>query len=223
MRSETVGRHEEHDRDEPAGRPILSLLLFFHLFLVFVALSANHFPSALQNRLVGFFSPYLRVLNLELNFTPFHLTVGSVDDQDHRVEVLPTGGMESDPSTWLALPDAGWRGGERYKRYQRLASSMAFFGERDQDNFSALFARSVAESFLNQREIVPVQVRCRRLLPQDRSVVEGGTPEQRDPYSDQYSAEVYRANVLVDGASVSVIKVEEAGQVARPDSGGQQP
>jgi len=222
MSPQTSEQRKTVEEERPAGRPFLSLLLFFHLFLIFVALCGNHFPSALQSRLVGLFSPYLRVMNFDLNFTPYYLTLGSADDQDHRIEVLAASSSDGS-GEWLSLPDVGWRAGERYKRYQRLADSMAFFGERQQDNLSALFARSVAESFLNQRQIVPEQVRCRRILPQDRSAVEGGTPEQRDPLSDQYFTEVYRANTIVDGANVSVIKAEEAGQVARPDSGGEQP
>ncbi len=228
MTSETGGKRGDSGTDRPVGRPLLSLLLFFHLFFVFVALTSNHFPSALQRRLTGLFSPHLRVLNFDLNFTPYYLTLGTVDDQDHRIEVLAAGGDAADSDQWIRLADAGWRGGERSKRYQRLAASMAFFGERQQDNLTALFARSVAEYFLYQRQIEPAKVRCRRILPQDRSAVAGGTIEQRDPLSDQYFSEVYCADTIVvvdivDGTTVSVIKVQATGQVARPDTGDGQP
>jgi hypothetical protein len=223
MSRETVNEPPDRRVEQPASRPLLSLVLFFHLFFVFIALASNHFPSALQQRLVGLFSPYIRALNFELNFTPYYLTLGSVDDQDHRIEVLAAGGEGAEGGRWIGLPDAGWRGGERYKRYQRLAASMAFFGERQQDNLSALFARAVGENFLNQRRIVLAEIRCRRILPQDRSVVAGGTAEQRDPLSEQYFVEVYRANAIVEETRVSVIKAESAGQVARPNPGDQQP
>ena len=220
MRTDASQENRDTGTIQPTGRPVLSLLLFIHLFFVTIALAGNHFPSALEGRLVGLFSPYLRTLNFDLNFTPYYLTLGTVDDQDHRIEVLPAGEDPANNAQWVRVSDTHWRGGERYHRYQRLAASMAFFGERQQDNLCALFARSVAENFLNQRHIEPRQVRCRRILPQDRSAVTGGTPEQRDPLSDAYFAEVYRANAIVDGSTVSVVKVEDAGQVARPDAGG---
>jgi hypothetical protein len=205
---------------ESGSHPVLSLLLFFHLFCVAVALSGNHFPSALQIRLIDLFAPYLRSLNFDLNYTPYHLTLGTIDDQDHRIEVLPAGGDEQSAEAWLGVPDKARRG-ERYRRYQRLAAAMGFFGERQQNNQSALFAGAVAEHFLHQRQITPAQIRCRRILPQDRNLVAGGTAEDRNPWSERYFSEVYRANTVVGGGSVSVIKVEEAGQVARPGSGGQ--
>lgn len=223
MKAESSGERSDNTAGQPVGRPILSLLLFFHLFFIMVALGGNHFPSALQGRLVGLASPYLRVLNFDVSFTPFYLTLGTVDDQDHRIEVLAADAYDSGEDGWIEVTAPGWRGGERTRRYQRLAGTMAFFGERRQDQLSALFARSIAEHFLNQRHIEPAQIRCRRILPQDRSAVSGGTPEQRNPLSEVYFAEVYRANTIPDGSRVGVIKVEAAGHVARPDAGGRSP
>jgi hypothetical protein len=223
MKTESGGESPHDAAEQPVGRPLLSLLLFFHLFFIAVAFGGNHFPSALQGRLVGLASPYLRVLNFDISFTPYYLTLGTVDDQDHRIDVFAADSYDAGDDGWIGVSASGWRGGERIRRYQRLAGTMAFFGERRQDQLSALFARSVGEHFLNQRHIEPAQVRCRRILPQDRSAVAGGTPEQRNPLSDLYFAEVYRANTIVDGSRVGVIKVEAAGHVARPDAGGRAP
>jgi hypothetical protein len=208
---------------QPVSHPWLSLLLFFHLFSIAVALGANHFPSPLQSRMAGFMSPYLRVMNFDISFIPYHLTLGTVDDQDHRIDVLAADAYLMGDEGWIGIGEPSFRGGERFKRFQRLAATMAFFGERRQDQLSALFARAVAEHFLNQRHIEPSEIRCRRILPQDRSAVAGGTPEQRNPLSSLYFAEVYRASALIDGSTVAVIKVEQAGHVARPDAGGRSP
>jgi hypothetical protein len=205
---------------KPAGHPLLSLLIFIHLFCVGIALWSAHFPSALQVRLLDRLSPYLRLLHFDLNFTPFYLTQGTVDDQDHRIEVRGKAGDGGTAADWRSLPDSGWRAGERYKRYARLAAAMAFFAEREQDAQTALFARAVAEHYLNQGQVEPVEVRCRRILPQDRSQIASGTAEERDPYSDTYLREVYRANTIVEGSSVSVVKVEETREVASPRAPG---
>lgn len=214
---------EPDETGSPQGRPVVSLLLVIHLVLVATALSGNHFPSALQNRLVALFSPYLRVLNFDLNYTPYHLTQGTVDDQDHRVEILPQGGESPSEEGWVRLAPTGWRIGERYHRTQRLASALAFFAERQQNQQAALFARSIAEHSLNQLRIEPAQLRCRRILPQERTAVAAGTAGARDALDETYLTEIYRANTIVDGATVSVMKVEQAGQVASPDAGGRGP
>lgn len=218
-----MGRAKNHAAaTRSAGAPLgagtqslLSLLIFCHLFCVLVALSGNLLPSALQSRLLRFFSPYTQLLNFDLNYTPMHLTHGSLDDVDHRLEVLRVGEDENDASAWIALPEAGPRRGERYQRYQRLAAAMAFSADRDT---AGLLARSVAGNVWHQDGVKPKQIRCRKHLLQGMDVVSGGTPEQRDPASALYFREAYRANVIVtsDG-QVEVIRAEETGQVKRPD------
>ncbi len=73
------------------ARSLVSLLLVVHLSCVGVALAANQSPSPLQERLVEVLAPYLQLLNLDLNFTPYYLTHETSLDTDHRIEVLPSG------------------------------------------------------------------------------------------------------------------------------------
>jgi hypothetical protein len=194
---------------------LLSLLIFCHLFCVLVALSGSLMPSALQSRLLRLFSPYTQLLNFDLNYTPMHLTQGTLEDVDHQLEVLPAGQDENDGSAWIALPEAGPRHGERYQRYERLAAAMALSADRDT---AGLLARSVAGNVWHQDGVKLQQVRCRKHLLQGMDAVSGGTPEQRDPASALYFREAYRVNVIVtsDG-QVEVVRAEKTSQVARPD------
>jgi hypothetical protein len=200
----------------PPSRPFASLAIFIHLFCVFVVLTANYSRSGLQDRLLGLLAPYTQLLNFDPNFIPFHLTHGAPEDVDQRIEVLPTGAAAADDANWLALSDRGFRGGERHQRYQRLATALGYFAERDE---GAWIARGVAANFLAQAGVKPQQIRCRRHLSQELEAVSGGTPEQRDPFSAAYFRDVYRANTLVgDDQRVEILRVEETGQVAAPDA-----
>lgn len=223
-RSQDTDSANSSESISSTSRSAISLLLFFHLFIMALVLSGNYGTSRVQARLLSFFSPYTRSLNLDLNYTPFHLTHATLDDVDHRLEVLPTTDdmdLEAvEDEDWISLPSVGGRLSERYKRYQRLAAIMAFFASRDDNDTTGLLARGVGANFLHQRDVTPRQVRVRKHLLQSMDVIEGGTAEQRDPNSATYFNEVYRANTLVlDDGTVEIIKVESAGQVAKPASG----
>jgi hypothetical protein len=197
-------------------RGIVSLLLFIHLFCVWVALSGNYARSALQARLLTRLRPYTQLLNFDLDFTPYYLTHATPLDVDNRIEILPEGLDAADAKNWIVLPDAGYRGGLPYKRQQRLADTMAFYAESE--DYAGFIAQSVATNFMQQRQIRPAQIRCRRHLLQMREALSGTLAEQ-NPYDPLYFEVSYAANVVVgrDGR-VSVVKIDEASQVARPDS-----
>jgi hypothetical protein len=206
----------ENFAPNPQSRPFASLAISIHLFCVLAVFTANYSRSGLQDRLLSLLAPYTQLLNLDPNFIPFYLTHGAPDDVDQRIEVLPAGADAADDGNWLALSDRGFRGGERYQRYQRLASALGYFAERDE---GAWIARGVAVNFLVQAGVKPQQIRCRRHLPQELEAVSGGTPEQRDPFSAAYFREAYRANTLIgDDQRVEILRVEEIGQVAVPDA-----
>lgn len=198
-------------------QPIVSLLIVIHLFIVTIALSGNLARSQFQTRLLAFFAPYAQSLNIDLNFTPYHLTHAMPSDADHRIEWRAADAEDDAP--WHSMPDRGAKAGERYKRYQRLAAIMSFFAERNDDSTVGVLARGVGTYVLNQEHVKPGQIRVRKHLPQSMSIVSSGTPDERDANSEVYFEEVYRANAIVtDATRVDIIKVQESGQVARPDS-----
>jgi hypothetical protein len=193
---------------------LLSLFMIVHLFFVFVALSANLAPSPLQSRLLQRFSFYTQLLNIDPNFARYYLTHATEEDVDHRVEIVSsTGGSPSEQV--IRLPAEGFRGAENYKRQQRLARVLAFVAE--EEALAGYLARAIGEHAVQQRNVTPEQVRVRRHLLQGREVIINGRPEERDPDSELYYRTPYAANCIVlDDGRVQVVRVEEAGQVARP-------
>ena len=113
----------EHGPMNPTVQLGVSLFVIVHLFFVFAALASNVAPrSELQRRLLVKFAFYTQLLNLDLDFTPYHLTHATEQDVDHRLEVL----MEGDPDVdenWLVLPDAGVRIGERLQTLPAFGAS----------------------------------------------------------------------------------------------------
>ncbi|MFV1965091.1 MAG: hypothetical protein ACC628_06680 [Pirellulaceae bacterium] len=198
---------------------MISLLVFAHFFFVFVAVSSNLAPSELQSRLLARFAFYTRLFNLDLNFTPYHLTHGPLEDGDHRIELLPEGEDAEEPENWIVLPDVGTRGSDRYHRYQRLAKVMSFFAQ--EEDIPAFLAQAAAAHFVHQRDMQPSQIRCRKHLAQRRDAIVGGTAAQRDPNDASYFQVTYDARCVVsEDGSVHVSKVSEASQVAQPTAEG---
>ncbi len=197
-------------------RGVISLLIFIHLFCVWVGMSANVGRSALQARLLSRLRPYTQLLNFDLDFTPYHLTHATMLDVDNRIEILPEGLDAADADNWIVLPDAVYPGGLQYKRQQRLADTLAFYAESE--DYAGFIAQGVAANYLQQRQIRPAQIRCRRHLLQPREAPTGTAAEQ-NPNDPLYFEVAYAANVVVgrDGR-VSVVKIDEASQVAQPDS-----
>jgi hypothetical protein len=202
---DTAGR-----TDSPAWRNVVSLLLFAHLFFVFVALGSNYARSGLTDSLLNRFAVYCRLFNFDLDFTPYHLTHGTDADVDHRIEVLP-----QNVEDWTVLPSSGFPGSDSYKRYQRFAAIWAYHSANEGE--PAVFAQAVGNHFSRQRDISPRQIRCRKHFQQPREDLAGGTAAQRDPNDPMRFAVAYAANAIVNSdGSVDVVRVEETGQVAVP-------
>ena len=221
---------DETVEPQAVGHPWLSLALFIHLFCVWVALSGSLFRSGLQERLLGLFAPYTQLLGFDPTPAAFYLTHGTPSDSGFSLEVLPADQDESDNGNWIELEDRGMRGGERYGRTQRLASLMGFFAGRSEtatrekrsdeeaNEALSLLARGVATHLLRQAAVTPQQIRCRRHASQDIEAL-GGTAEQRDPFSESYFQEVYRASTIVmNQGQVEILRTnQEERDVAPPD------
>jgi len=91
-------------------RALVSLLLFMHLFIVFVCFAANLIPSELEMRLLRLFQPYAQLLNFDLDGTRYYLTHATARDVDHRWEVLPAGAPGGTENGWQVMRQ-GVRGG----------------------------------------------------------------------------------------------------------------
>jgi hypothetical protein len=202
----------------PTTRLVISLLLFAHLFFVLVAITANMAPSPLQTRILSRFAFYTQLLNIDLNFTPYHLTFGP-EDADHRIEVLPEGRAAESDDAWIVLPDVGSPGSDRHQRYERLARVMSFLSREQNDAMTARLARAVGLHFLGQRDQRLERVRCRTHLPQRWTSIQGGTAARRDPWDPSYFQVMYDASLVTSAdGEVSVVKRAEDSQVAQPVS-----
>lgn len=200
----------------PSGwRTFLSLLIVIHLFLVGVSVGSNYAPAAWQLQLLSRFRFYTRLLNFDLDSTPYHLTHASEFDVDHRIEVLPANKAGDAAENWIVLPEPAFHGCDSYQRYQRLASQWALEAQNEGD--PASFAQAIGTHFARQRSVVPKQIRCRRHFLQSQEEVTSGTGARRNPDDPSFFAAAYTANAIVSGEGyVEVVRVEEAGQVAQP-------
>ncbi|MCA9154207.1 MAG: hypothetical protein KDA38_05445 [Planctomycetales bacterium] len=201
------------------ARNVISLVVFIHLFFVALCLGANVARSEMHGRLINAFGFYVQSLNLNPDFTPYHLTHGTLDDVDHRIEVLPKDADPDDAEAWVKLPDGGYRACDSYKRYQRLAKTLALLADMEEQSGS--IARDVGEHFVHERGLQPVRMRARRHTLQHWRTFLDGTPDSRDPDADMYLQTPYDADLIVtDDGVVFPNKRADAGesaQVARPE------
>ena len=201
---------------EPNGaawHTIVSLLLVMHWFCVFVVLSANFFRSALQEDLVRVLRPYTRLLNFDPNFTRFYLTHGSEDDDDHFIEVVSPD-APNEPVARYPQRDR-WRGSEPRRRYQTLASVIAFFASREDDATCAEMAKVIGAAVMSRENLSRAVVRCRwhRAQPLELDRADGTNPA--DPDAPAYFDTVYEADVWVaEDGSTQVLKKSSRREVA---------
>ncbi len=196
------------------ARSVVSILLFVHLFVIFVCLSANLSPSALQQRLLGVFEPYAELLNFDIGGTRLFLTHGSVRDVDHGIDVLRPSAGNSEAEEWESI-SRGIRGGERRHRYQRLADTLAAFQEDEET--AALIASGVARSYVDTAGQTVAQIRCRQHTLQSWAAVDSPVATARNPNSSSYFTTVYRANVLtLEPGQIGILKRNDAALEATP-------
>lgn len=194
------------------SRTVISFLLFVHCFCVFVVLSSNYVQSPIQQRAVALVAPYTRLLNFDPNFTRFHLTHAAEEHDDHVIEVtLP----DSPDEPLVRLPDDGWRGGDRFKRFQRLATAMAFAANREYDSVSGEYAKAIGDRVMAERDMDRVVVRCYRIPPRPMPG-DGLEAESRESGQDRANYEsIYEADVwMADDGTVQLLKKSSRREVA---------
>ena len=200
------------------GAGWVSLLIVIHLICVLIALTSNLHRSSLQTRLVQVLRPYLGLVNLDPDFTPYHLTHGDVLDDDHFLEVqpVPTAGEDSslDAPERTILESAN-RWGFAARRYRRLAYAVAYHAEVEDDHVTAALARATAGLVGRPGTSGQWVVRCWRHESQPRRITELAAGFPVDPLAPQYQQSVYAADVWLADGVLQVQKRVAAQESAR--------
>lgn len=215
--SHPVPSHEPPPGPSETVRGIISLVLVIHFFAIFIALTCNRTPSVLQERLLVILRPYLRTLNFEVDFIAYDLTQAQLTDADHRIEILEQGADEEADESWRVFGQTGFVGGERYKRFQRYSEVFAAF--REDEASTALMAQAVARYWqhFGSSDRPPRLIRGRDHLLQGRSQVTSLDQAQSDPDSPAFFREFYKAEIVINGERIDLVKRAAAAREASPD------
>lgn len=228
--TKTKPTNDDSAAPEPSElfRSIVSLVVIIHFFCVFVGMTCVAEPlSPFQARLRYVLWPYTQLLGFDLDNEPYYLTGyadpgAEVDDffdphTDFRVEVLPPEKDAADDSAWVSLSDTGLKGGERNRRYRRLATIMSAVSE-DKTAVS-LLAQGVGNDYYAQHDELPQKIRVRAHLPQPRSWMDSPNTDRLDPDGPAYFRTVVSFNVtgLLDG-QVALSEEIDAAEAATTDT-----
>jgi hypothetical protein len=194
-------------RWSPETRTWVSLLLFAHLFAVFVAVTTYTRPSLLQDRLHGVFAPYLRILHLtalpvSYPFARFHLTHAGPVDVDFSVEVdvqNPDGSTDT-----LIIPPAV-QPLVRFRRYQALANAAGALASDELGEANAsILPRAIAGSVLAREGAGGgvLRIRGHGLADlEDMASLEAVAQAARENVTD-----VYEAQIIVSPVGIELLK-----------------
>ncbi len=195
-------------------RSIVSLLLFVHVFCLFVALSTNYFLSPLQVQLLNapFLAPYVQFFKIRPT-APYHLTDGSELSDDHTLEVEVTEGPQK--GEIIRLPASKVGASSVKRRFALLARTVAVTSYLGAEQNSAAFAKAVGARVLADGNNEEVIVRCRRYRPQPRLLDTTNAANPADPTDPAYLTNTYQARVWRDrNGQVQLLKIEEKKVVA---------
>ncbi len=206
----------------PQARTWVSLLLFAHLFALFVAVTTYTRPSRFEERLHGLFEPYLRNLHLtafpvSYPFARYYLTHAGPGDVDFSVEVdLQQGDGETETVT---LPAAGLQPLVRFRRYQALADATGTLasGGFGDEAVASILPGAIAASLLKRHQadggVVRIQAHG---LPDIEDMADLTTlaAAARENVSN-----VYEAQVIVSPAGVELLRTSTTLEVAPVERG----
>lgn len=186
----------------------MSLALVLHLFICATCLASNYRASLVQLGLLNFTRQYSTALHLDLPNTRFQLTHAEPTDDDHLVELLVIT-PEAPEGRWEELPRRGWRCGERYQRFQRLAKTFAYFAMNDtDDDLEAVYASTICRHVQQTLGKEIREIRCVTLVPLNRDEV------STSPLTYRQRNIVYHAGVVSVGNEVNVSKIEASAESA---------
>ena len=226
--SETSARSSVGPSQEVSGGVgWVSLLIVIHLICVLIALTSNLHRSSLQARLVQVLRPYLGLVNLDPDFTPYHLTHGQILDDDHFLEVqrVPAAGEEpSQDAPERTILESANRWGFAARRYRRLAYAVAYHAEVEDDHITAALARATAGLVGRPGDSGRWIVRCWRHEAQPRRITELAAGFPVNPIDPEYQQSVYAADVWLAEGLLQVQKrvtVEESARSERDSISGE--
>jgi hypothetical protein len=194
------------------ARSIISLLVFIHVFCLFVALTTNYYLSPLQIRLVNQLAPYVQLFKIKPT-APYHLTDGSELSDDHFVEIEVTAGPQQ--GQVVRLPDSRVGGNLAERRVEFLARTMGATVYLGSEPNAAAMSKALGARVLAQGNNEEVVVRCRRYEPQARIYDTTVATNVADPTDESYLNTAYQARVWRDRrGEVQLLKIEETKVVA---------
>lgn len=198
----------ENNNSSDTVRSLVSLALVLHLFICLTCLASNYRASLVQVGLLNFTRYYSLAFNLDLPNTRFQLTHAEPTDDDHVVELLVVT-ADAPEGRWEPLPSFGWRCGERYQRFQRLAKTFAYFARSDtDDDLEAVYASAICRHAQQSLGKDVREIRCVNLVPLNRDEVAG------NPLTYNSRNVIYHAGVVSVGDDVNVSKIEASAESA---------
>jgi hypothetical protein len=206
----------------PEARTWVSLLLFVHLFAVFVAATTYTRPSVLEERLHDLFAPYLRNLHLtafpvSYPFARYHLTHASTSDVDFSIEIDAQ--KRDGTRETVTIPPASLQPLVRFYRYQALANAAGTLaaGELADDASASILPKTIAASVLKRYDATGgvVRLRAHGLVDADdmaslTTLAQAG----RENVSTTYEAQV-----IVGPAGVELLRKSTTLEVAPVERG----
>lgn len=190
-------------------RSLISVLLFAHLFCVFVVLGSNYRRSPLLSRLVSFFAVYTQALDFDPNFTPFHLTTGQTADDDHILEIEMVDGPAAGQKFSLPPLRGHWLDHRRrFMAVNNLFATQAEFlaDERDDANdvsasqATAELAKAIGGYHLREHGGTHCVLKLIHRLsqPQELEALPATFPRD-NPRAPEYHTLLYTADVILAG------------------------
>jgi hypothetical protein len=195
-----------NDDSQSLTRSIISLVICIHLFCVAVVLASNFRRSPLQQRLVGIFAAYTKLLDFDPQFTPYYYTLGRTIDEDtwFEIDLYPSGDLpvgQQEIAKAMRLPEGGSNWLSNRRRGFQLAKLLALYAdpETEQEDITSEIARSVGGWAMRQTNNNRAVVRCVRRMsqPYNLATLNTGFPPDK-PTDRAYDSVVYEADVWTD-------------------------
>jgi hypothetical protein len=211
----TFGSSKTAPRWSPETRSWVSLLLFAHLFAIFVACVTYTRPSGLEQSLHGLFAPYLRNLHLTAYgvaypFARYYLTHATENDLDFTCEVDVAG--RDGASDKVVIPPNGLWPPVRFRRYQNLANAVGTLaaGADANEEYTAILPKAIAGSIIREHDAAQGTFRCRSVFLPDIEAM----GEIRAGRRKLQENTVYEAQVFVSPGGVELLKKSQKLEVA---------
>ena len=195
---DVVGGVSSEAPPSSTARSLLTVWLIAHGFLLLVAYGSVMEPSAVQQRLLGFFSWYVNALHLSPDGRPIYIAHGGWPEAAHQFQTASPAADEQ--LHWHPMAMPGSAGGERRKRYQRWVKATAGLAQQQQSGLAGLLARRAVRD--------PDVQRLRIAQIENRSI-----PLSLEPIEPPYQAAVVR-----EGDQLRFVQLTPPRQNALPAS-----